>query len=144
MEDRLQPSSHPTGGKTGTDSLYERGQIGKQVTRDMGVEVLDGVGYGASTPLAECRPELIPRPLDTAWRHSQAGLQASRDGVAQEAAIPGSVDGALGDVDREPKLLGQESGDRGHDPLTGTPRPHIDVAVVGTRHAWRAQQKARP
>jgi hypothetical protein len=52
-------------------------EVGDPTAQD-GDEVFDGVGHGASTPLAERRPELVPQPLDTARRHSQARLPACR------------------------------------------------------------------
>ena len=54
-----------------------------------------------------------------------------RDAKPQKLSLLRSRHRALRLVDLEPQLVGQEPGDRGHDPFAGATAANIDVAVVG-------------
>jgi hypothetical protein len=67
---------------------------------------------------------------DPAFHHTS---RTTPKGIAKDFAIPPEVHGAFRLVDAEPELC-VEPPEQPHHALARTPRPHVDVAIVGVAH----------
>jgi len=73
----------------------------------LGCAVAPGdVPDGAPAPLSEEVPQLFAQATYALGRHLEARFAMSRDAEAEKAPLPGTVDRAFGEVDREPQPLG--------------------------------------